>query len=81
MNELDALVASAQEAFAQAQTAPDLENAKARFLGKSGQLTELMIVFVKLSVEEKKTRGASITEAKQAVPKLMCKGLWCTVAV
>ena len=67
MNELDALVASAQEAFAQAQSAPDLENAKARFLGKSGQLTELMKGLGKLSVEEKKTRGAAINEAKQAV--------------
>ena len=67
MNELDALVASAQEAFAQAQSAPDLENAKARFLGKSGQLTELMKGLGKLSVEEKKTRGAAINVAKQAV--------------
>jgi len=42
MNELDALVQSAQQLFAQAATPADLENAKAQFLGKSGRLTELM---------------------------------------
>ena len=71
MNELDALVASAQDSFEQAQTAADLENAKARFLGKSGQLTELMKGLGKLSVEEKKTRGAAINVAKQGVEQAL----------
>ncbi|MEG1279381.1 MAG: phenylalanine--tRNA ligase subunit alpha, partial [Comamonas sp.] len=42
MNELDSLVESAQQLFAQAHTPADLENAKAQFLGKSGKMTELM---------------------------------------
>ena len=42
MNELDAIVDSAKSSFAQAITPADLENAKARFLGKAGQITELM---------------------------------------
>ncbi len=67
MNELDAIVASAQSAFAQATTPADLENAKARFLGKTGSITELMKGMAALSVEEKKSRGAAINVAKQAV--------------
>ena len=57
MNELDSLVASAQNLFAQSQTPADLENAKAQFLGKSGRVTELMKGMAALSVEEKKTRS------------------------
>ena len=41
MNELDLLVESARQSFAQAATPADLENAKAQFLGKSGRVTEL----------------------------------------
>lgn len=67
MNDLDTLIASADQAFAAAQTPAELENAKATFLGKSGYLTELMKGMAALSVEEKKTRGASINRAKQAV--------------
>jgi phenylalanyl-tRNA synthetase alpha chain len=67
MNDLDSLVQSARELFAQAATPTDLENAKAQFLGKSGRITELMKGLASLSVEEKKTRGAAINTAKQAV--------------
>ena len=64
MNELDSLVESAQQLFAQAHTPADLENAKAQFLGKSGKMTELMKGMAQLSVEEKKSRGAAINVAK-----------------
>ena len=47
--------------------AADLENAKAQFLGKSGRVTELMKGMAQLSVEEKKSRGAAINVAKQAI--------------
>ena len=67
MNDLDALVLSAQEAFAAATTPADLENAKARFLGKSGSVTELLKGMGALTPEEKKTRGAAINQAKQRV--------------
>ncbi len=67
MNELDSLVASAQALFAQSATPADLENAKAQFLGKSGRITELMKGMAALSVEEKKSRGAVINVAKQAI--------------
>ena len=67
MNELDTLVDNAKAAFAQASAPADLENAKAQFLGKSGRITELMKGMAQLSVEEKKSRGAAINVAKQAI--------------
>ncbi|QCB45124.1 phenylalanine--tRNA ligase subunit alpha [Hydrogenophaga sp. PAMC20947] len=67
MNELDALAQSAREAFAQAATPADLENAKALFIGKAGRITELMKGLAALPVDEKKARGAQINQAKQAI--------------
>ncbi len=67
MNDLDAIVESARQAFGHAMAPADLENAKALFLGKSGRMTELMKGMAALSVEEKKTRGAAINLAKQAI--------------
>lgn len=67
MNELDSLVRAAREQFAQAATPQELENAKARFLGKQGLLTERMKALAQLSAEERKAAGAAINAAKQAV--------------
>lgn len=65
--ELDSIVTSAREAFAKASAPAELENAKAQYVGKSGRITELMKGMAALSVEEKKTRGAAINQAKQAI--------------
>ncbi len=67
MNDLDQLLQAAQTDFAAAATPADLENAKARFIGKSGRVTELMKGMAALSVEEKKTRGAEINQLKQGI--------------
>ncbi len=67
MNELDQLVSAAQADFDQAATAADLENAKARYLGKAGRVTELLKGLAALPPEEKKLRGAAINQAKQRV--------------
>lgn len=67
MNDLDSLVGAAQQSFAASGTPADLENAKAQFLGKSGRMTELMKGMAQLSPEEKKSRGAAINLAKQAI--------------
>lgn len=67
MNELDALVEGARNAFTRSATPADLENAKAQYLGKAGRITELMKGLGALSVEEKKTRGAVINQAKQSI--------------
>ncbi len=73
MNELDALVEGARTAFAKAAAPADLENAKALFLGKSGRITELMKGMAALTVEEKKTRGAAINLAKQAIESALAQ--------
>lgn len=67
MTDLETIVQDAQAAFAAAAGPADLENAKAVFLGKTGRMTELMKGLAALSVEEKKSRGAAINVAKQAV--------------
>jgi phenylalanyl-tRNA synthetase alpha chain len=67
MNELDEVVHKASLEFVQALTPADLENAKARYLGKSGVITDLMKGLAALSPEDKKSRGAQINKAKQAI--------------
>ncbi len=67
MNDLDQLVQDAHADFVRATTPADLENAKARYLGKAGRLTELLKALGTLSPEEKKARGALINAAKQQV--------------
>jgi phenylalanyl-tRNA synthetase alpha chain len=67
MNDLDSLLEQARVAFAVANTPVDLENAKARFVGKSGSVTDLLKGMGQLSVEDKKTRGAAINQLKQQV--------------
>jgi phenylalanyl-tRNA synthetase alpha chain len=67
MDDLDDLVRLAEADFAQVSTPAELENAKARFLGKAGRLTELLNGLAALAANEKKTRGAAINQAKQRV--------------
>ena len=67
MENLDQIVARAQAEFLAAADAAQLEQAKARYLGKSGCISELFKALGKLSAEEKKTAGAPINQAKQTV--------------
>jgi phenylalanyl-tRNA synthetase alpha chain len=67
MSDLDKLVNAARADFAAATTPAELENAKARYLGKAGRVTELLKAMASLSVEEKKARGAEINAAKQQI--------------
>jgi phenylalanyl-tRNA synthetase alpha chain len=71
MNDLDTLVNAAQAQFEAAPTAAELENAKARFLGKSGLVTDLLKGLGVLSPEEKRTRGAEINQVKQRIESLL----------
>jgi len=71
MNDLDSLAQQAQADFDAAPTAAELENAKARFLGKSGRVTELLKGLGALPPEEKKARGAEINQAKQRIEALL----------
>ena len=71
MSALDQIVSQAQKAFEAASDAPSLENAKAQFLGKSGLLTEQLKGLAALPPEEKKTLGAAVNQAKQAIESLL----------
>ncbi len=67
MNDLAPLVEDARAEFEAAATPAELENAKARFLGKSGRITEQLKALGALAPDEKKARGALINAAKQQV--------------
>ena len=67
MSDLDQLVHEAHQAFSAAFTADALEQAKARYLGKSGALTERLKALGKLAPEDRKTAGAAINLAKDAI--------------
>ena len=67
MNDLAPLVEAAQADFRAAATPADLENAKARFLGKAGRITEQLKGLAALPPDEKKARGALINAAKQQI--------------
>ena len=67
MNDLDPLVLEAQADFERAPTPAELENAKARYLGKAGRITEQLKALAALAVDEKKSRGALINAAKQQI--------------
>lgn len=71
MDSLDSLVNEARAAFAEVQDVVTLDAVKARFLGKQGQLTELMKGLGKLSAEERPAAGARINVAKQQVEALL----------
>ena len=64
MQELDSLVARALADFAAAGDPASLENAKARYLGKAGTLTERLKTLGKLPASERAAAGAAINEAK-----------------
>ena len=71
MNDLSplvqALVQDARDDFGKATTPADLENAKARYLGKTGRITEQLKALGALSPDDKKARGASINAAKTQI--------------
>jgi phenylalanyl-tRNA synthetase alpha chain len=61
------IVAEALSAIGACRDLQALEQAKSRYLGKSGSLTELLKGLGKMEPEMRKTAGARINEAKQAV--------------
>ncbi|MEQ1601734.1 MAG: phenylalanine--tRNA ligase subunit alpha [Methylophilaceae bacterium] len=67
MSNLEQLVPEAENDFAGCVSITELEQAKARYLGKSGALTEALKGLGKLSNEERPAAGAAINVVKQAV--------------
>jgi phenylalanyl-tRNA synthetase alpha chain len=71
MRELEQIIAQAAQAAASAGSLAELEQAKARFLGKSGSLTDLLKGLGKLSADERPRAGATINQAKAEVEALL----------
>ena len=71
MDDLDTLIEDARVAFAAAEQPAALENEKARFLGKSGRLTELLKGLAALDPDRKRAEGARINVAKTRVEALL----------
>ena len=71
MQTLEQILQQAQAAFAACASINDLEQAKARYLGKSGVLTEQLKGLGKLSAEERPAAGAAINVVKQGVEEAL----------
>jgi phenylalanyl-tRNA synthetase alpha chain len=71
MRQLEPLVTEAADAIAAARTLAELEQVKARYLGRSGPLTELLKGLGKLPAEERPQAGAAINQAKARVEELL----------
>jgi len=67
MNDLEPMVQDAEAEFAAAVAPAELEDAKARFLGKAGRITGELKALAALSTDAKKSRGAQINAAKQRI--------------
>jgi len=71
MKELEQIIAEAAATVSSAATIADLEQAKARFLGKAGTLTALLKGLGKLSADDRPQAGAAINAAKDRVEALI----------
>lgn len=67
MKNLDAILEEALERFAAIHDAAELEQVKARYLGKAGALTELLKGLGKLPADERPAAGSRINQAKEAL--------------
>ncbi|MEW6677876.1 MAG: phenylalanine--tRNA ligase subunit alpha [Pseudomonadota bacterium] len=68
---LEDILSEAGQAFAAAANLPTLDQVKARFLGKTGAITEQMKSLGALPAEERKQAGARINEVKNQVEALL----------
>ena len=71
MEDLEAIVARALADFGGAAEPASLENAKARYLGKSGELTALLKTLGKLPADERKAAGQAINAAKERLEQAL----------
>jgi len=71
MKELEQIVEAARTTIASAASIAELEQAKARFLGKAGSLTELLKGLGKLAADERPRAGAAINQAKVEVESII----------
>lgn len=67
MENLETLISSALNQLAHTETPAELEQVKARYLGKSGSLTDLLKGLGKLPAEQRPEMGNRINHAKQTI--------------
>jgi phenylalanyl-tRNA synthetase alpha chain len=67
MQEIESLVARALADFAAAGDPASLENAKARYLGKTGELSSFRATLASLPAEKRKEAGAVFNAAKERI--------------
>src|SRR5260364_382178 len=68
---VEQIVAHARDVFAKAEDIASLENAKARFLGKTGELSTLLKTLGALDIAARKREGARMNVAKQQIEDLL----------
>ena len=71
MSTLEAILGDAEIMLSGVKSMPELEQIKARYLGKSGSLTVQLKALGALSAEEKKAMGAAVNQAKSRVESLV----------
>ncbi len=71
MQNLNAILKEAQAAFAGIDNPDELEQAKARYLGKSGALAEQLKQLGKMPPEERREAGARINQAKDSLEQAL----------
>ncbi|MDA8328702.1 MAG: phenylalanine--tRNA ligase subunit alpha [Betaproteobacteria bacterium] len=67
MHTLDSIIVSAETDFLAANQVADLEQVKARYLGKAGLLTEQMKLLGRLPAEQRPAAGSLINQAKERI--------------
>ena len=71
MENLDALVSQALEAVQQAADVNTLEQIRVQYLGKKGELTQVMKTLGNIPAEERPKVGAMVNEAKERVQTVL----------
>jgi phenylalanyl-tRNA synthetase alpha chain len=71
MSDLNHLIAEAQADFSACHDLPALDNAKAKYLGKAGLLTDALKSLGKLTADERPAAGAAINVVKQGVEQAL----------
>ena len=67
MDSLEQLISLAKQDFLGATDPVSLENAKAKYLGKTGLITAQMKMLGKMEPDQRKTQGAMINAAKTQI--------------
>src|SRR5210317_155210 len=71
MSDLNQLINQARDEFLNCSKLADLDHIKAKFLGKTGPITEAMKSLSRLPVEERPQKGAEINQIKNQIEDLL----------